>query len=212
MVAEDGRPELEPFLHRRFPASDIPVQARALYVRNPLRLIADVNDEQVPIEAFDRAGPALDLSHSVLRSVSPIHIEYLRNIHVGASMSLSIVVHGRLWGLIACHHGTAHRVPYAVRMTCDVLSHVLSAAVQSAVERQDLKRRQAAEVVRKQLTALLLDTDDFATAFESHAAALGQVLPFDAVLCVYGGVRSASACPWRRPPCCCAGSTGAMAT
>lgn len=193
VVTEERHPELEPFLHRRFPTSDIPLQARALYVRNPLRLIADVNDEQVPIEANDRAGPALDLSHSVLRSVSPIHVEYLRNIQVGASMSLSIVVHGRLWGLIACHHTKAHRVPYAVRMTCDVLSHVLSAAVQSAVERLDVKRRQAADTVRRQLTAMLLEADDFATAFETHAAALCQVLSFDAALCVYGGVRSASA-------------------
>lgn len=193
VMTEERKPGLDTFLHRRFPASDIPVQARALYVRNPLRLIADVNDEQVPIEAYDAAARPLDLSHSVLRSVSPIHIEYLRNIQVGASMSLSIVVHGRLWGLIACHHGTAHRVPYAVRMTCDVLSHVLSSAVQSAVERLDVKRRQAADEVRKQLTTLLLDSDDFAMDFEAQVVALGRVLSFDAALCVYGGARSASA-------------------
>jgi len=193
IVTEQLKPELEPFLHRRFPAADIPVQARALYVRNPLRLIADVNDVQVPIDAYDAAARPLDLSHSVLRSVSPVHIEYLRNIQVGASMSLSIVVHGRLWGLIACHHGSAHRVPYPVRMTCDVLSHVLSSAVQTAVERLADKRRQAAEQVRQRLTELLLNAEDFASSFQDQAEALGQALSFDAALCTYGGVRSGSA-------------------
>jgi light-regulated signal transduction histidine kinase (bacteriophytochrome) len=192
VVTEDCLPELDPFLHRRFPASDIPVQARALYVRNPLRLIADVNDEQVPIDAHDPAERPLDLSHSVLRSVSPIHIEYLRNIHVAASMSLSIVVHGRLWGLIACHHGTAHRVPYAVRMTCDVLSQMLSFSVQSGVERVAAKRRLAAAEVRKQLTQQLLTVDNFASSFEDHVEALGQAIAFDSSLCVYAGVRSRS--------------------
>ena len=195
VVAEVRVPALEPFLGRRFPASDIPVQARALYVRNPLRLIADVHDEQVPIDAHEPADRVLDLSYSVLRSVSPIHIEYLKNIQVGASMSLSIVVNGRLWGLIACHHGTAHRVPYAVRMTCDVLSHVLSASVQSAVERQAAKRRLAAVEVLKNLTDLLLGSDDFASAFPDMTEALGRVMSFDASLCSYGGIMTCAALP-----------------
>jgi chemotaxis family two-component system sensor kinase Cph1 len=96
---------MDSFLNRRFPASDIPPRARTLYIRNPLRLISDVDDHQVPIETDDAKARPLDLSYSMLRSVSPIHIEYLRNIQLQASMSLSIVVHGRLWGLIACHHG-----------------------------------------------------------------------------------------------------------
>jgi chemotaxis family two-component system sensor kinase Cph1 len=192
VVTEEHEPGLEPFLHRRFPASDIPVQARALYVLNPLRLIADVNDEQVPIDAHDPAARPLDLSHSVLRSVSPIHIEYLRNIHVAASMSLSIIVHGRLWGLIACHHASAHRVPYAVRMTCDVLSRVLSSAVQSAVEGLAAKRRRASAEISKRLKDLLERTDDFASGFSAQVEALAHVIHFDDALCVYGGVRSAS--------------------
>lgn len=194
VVAEEREPELEPFLHRRFPASDIPTQARALYVRNPLRLIADVDDEQVPIDVDDPAARPLDLSYSVLRSVSPIHIEYLRNIHVQASMSLSIVVHGRLWGLIACHHRTAHRAPYAVRMTCDVLSQILSSSVQSSVERSASKRRIAAGVVIKQMTQAL-NAEAFASNFEGLAESLGQVIAFDASLCAYGGVRSKTDLP-----------------
>ena len=193
IVTEECKDGLERFLGRRFPASDIPVQARALYIRNPLRLIADVNDEQVIIDALEPTAQPLDLSHAVLRSVSPIHIEYLRNIQVAASMSLSIIVHGRLWGLIACHHGSAHRVPYAVRMTCDVLSHVLSSAVQSAVEQLATRRRKAAIEINKRLADLLLCMDDFASSFHAQTEALGRVIQFDDAFCVYGGVRSTSA-------------------
>ena len=193
VVTEECKEGLEPFLNRRFPASDIPVQARALYIRNPLRLIADVNDQQVLIDALDPSDLPLDLSHAVLRSVSPIHIEYLRNIQVAASMSLSIIVNGRLWGLIACHHGSTHRVPYAVRMTCDVLSHVLSSTVQSAVEQQAVRRRRDATGISKCLADLLLCTDDFASSFPAQTEALQDVLHFDDAFCVYGGVRSVSA-------------------
>ena len=194
VVTEECVPTLESFLHRRFPASDIPPQARALYVRNPLRLIADVEDDQVSIDADDTDGATprpLDLSHSVLRSVSPIHIEYLRNINVQASMSLSIVVHGRLWGLIACHHGVGHRVAYAVRMTCDVLSQVLSSSVQSSVERSASRRRLAAVAVMQRMTQTLR-VETFASLFDSHADGLGKAIASDAALCVYGGIRSKS--------------------
>ena len=186
VVAEECLPELESFLHRRFPASDIPPQARALYVCNPLRLIADIDDDQVPIDAADATARPLDLTYSVLRSVSPIHIEYLRNIHVQASMSLSIVVHDRLWGLIACHHGVRHRVPYAVRMTCDVLSQVLSSSVQSNVERSAAKRRLAAVAVIERM-AQALRKQTLASSVASDVEALGKVIDFDASLCVLSG-------------------------
>ena len=194
VVAEECLPVLESFLHRRFPASDIPPQARALYVRNPLRLIADVDDQQVPIDADDAAARPLDLTYSVLRSVSPIHIEYLRNIQVQASMSLSIVVHGRLWGLIACHHGVRHRVPYAIRTTCDILSQVLSSSVQSNVERNASKRRIAAVAVIEQMTQALRN-ETFASTIGSDLDALKKVIAFDASLCVLGGLRLQSNLP-----------------
>lgn len=188
VVAEECLPTLEPFLHRRFPASDIPPQARALYVRNPLRLIADIDDDQVPVDAHDASARPLDLTYSMLRSVSPIHIEYLRNIQVQASMSPSIVVHGRLWGLIACHHGTGHRVPYAVRTTCDVFSQALSSSVQANVERSASKRRLAAVAVIEQMTQALRN-ETFALSVNSDVDALSKVIAFDASLCVLGGVR-----------------------
>lgn len=105
VVGEAARHDIGSFLGLHYPASDIPQQARALYLRNPFRIIADIGAEPLPILPMrDAAGAPVDLSLSVLRSVSPIHIEYLKNMGVGASMSVSIIVEGKLWGLFACHH------------------------------------------------------------------------------------------------------------
>ena len=115
VVAEAANHGLAPFLGLRYPASDIPAQARALYERNYLRIIADVDAPAIPIvPALSPEGAALDLTMSTLRSVSPIHLEYLRNMGVGASMSISIIVDGELWGLIACHHYSPRVLPMSV--------------------------------------------------------------------------------------------------
>ncbi len=136
VVAEACSDALEPYLGRRYPASDIPAQARRLYILNTLRLIADVGYEPVPLLADVAQQEPLDLSHSVLRSVSPIHIEYLRNMGVGASMSVSIVVGGRLWGMLACHHMAPRQVPYPIRMAVDVMAQVIASTVQSLAARE----------------------------------------------------------------------------
>ncbi len=112
------------------PATSRP-RARRLYVINTLRLIADVQSAPVGLDVADRAAAAAGHEPVTLRSVSPIHIEYLRNMGVGASISISIVINGQLWGMLACHHRSAHRVPYAIRMARGVLAQVLASNVQS---------------------------------------------------------------------------------
>lgn len=180
VMAESRREDLEPFVGLRYPASDIPAQARRLYTINTMRLIADVGYAPVPLLVPD--GAPVDLSHAVLRSVSPIHIEYLKNLGVEASMSVSIVVQDRLWGLLACHHESPRRVPYAIRMACDVLAQVLAATVQSldARERAELAR-QAAEA-RAALVETLLHDDDVLRALSGHTEALKATLGADEVL------------------------------
>ncbi|VWX59348.1 Histidine kinase [Burkholderiales bacterium 8X] len=187
VVAETVVPELDPYLHRRFPAADIPAQARRLYIINTLRLIADVGDAQVPIEALPGDATPLDLSHAVLRSVSPIHIEYLKNIGVAASMSVSIVVGGRLWGLIACHHRTPHRVPFAIRMACDVLSQMVSSSVQTALERAHAARRSAAADLRTRLVDVVLQSEDAAREVGALGSEMQQVIAHDALLFAHSG-------------------------
>ena len=184
VVAEAVREDLPRYLGQRYPAGDIPAQARRLYTINTLRLIADVGYRPVPLLGMAGAGAQvpLDLSHSILRSVSPIHIEYLQNMGVGASMSVSIVVNGRLWGLVACHHMAPRQVPYSVRMACDVLAQVLAAHVQStdARERSELVERGAA--LRTELIETLLHEDDVLLALQRHAPALCAVMEAGALV------------------------------
>ncbi|MBL8492034.1 MAG: PAS domain S-box protein, partial [Rhodocyclaceae bacterium] len=104
VIAETRREDLDAYLGHRFPASDIPPQARDLYTKNLVRLIADVDSTPVPLLVSDGDSGGIDLSFSWLRSMSPVHVEYLRNMGVKASLSISLVQNGRLWGLIACHH------------------------------------------------------------------------------------------------------------
>ena len=128
VIAEVKRADLEPFLGLHYPAADIPAQARRLYTLNWLRLIPDVKYRPCAlVPDGDRSAPPLDLSFSALRSVSPIHIEYLSNMGVTASMSVSLVHDELLTGLVACHHYSgAHHVPFVVRETCEFLGQTLS--------------------------------------------------------------------------------------
>jgi light-regulated signal transduction histidine kinase (bacteriophytochrome) len=181
VTAESRRDDLEPYLGRRYPASDIPAQARRLYIINTLRLISDVN--YTPSLLSGRAGdPPLDLSHSVLRSVSPIHIEYLQNMGVGASMSVSIVVAGRLWGLIACHHMAPLQVPYSVRMATDVMAQVIASLVQSMEARTRSKLVEESAEVRTRVMETLLHNDEPARALLDHAPALCHSLQAEALV------------------------------
>ena len=130
VIAEDSNEAAE-FLGHWFPASDIPAQARRLFLINTLRSIADVESEPVPILSAETASPGrpLDLSHSLLRSASPIHLEYLRNMGVRATMTASIVVRGRLWGMVAAHHRSPHRLDFTTRALCELLAQILSAQI-----------------------------------------------------------------------------------
>jgi light-regulated signal transduction histidine kinase (bacteriophytochrome)/CheY-like chemotaxis protein len=138
VVAEAARAGIGSFLDLRYPASDIPQQARKLYIRTPFRIIADVNAEPVPIlPRLDESGAPVDLSLSVLRSVSPIHIEYLKNMGVGASLSISIIVEGQLWGLFACHHYAARCPSFERRSIAELFGQMFALKLESR-ERKEL--------------------------------------------------------------------------
>ena len=124
VIAEAHEPGMESFLGLHYPASDIPAQARELYRSNLVRYIADVDYEPVPVTPWidnQRLQP-LDMSHSMLRSISPLHIQYLRNMGVQSTLTISLMVDGRLWGLISCHHRTATQLPLRLRRACHALS------------------------------------------------------------------------------------------
>lgn len=148
VLAEDRDPRQSSFVNHYFPATDIPQQARALYRRNLVRVIPDVSYEPAPVVwAVDHADGVLDMSDCVLRSVSPVHIQYLRNMDVAASMSVSVLYEGRLWGLVACHHDEPRVVPYESRQLCLQVGRFLSQqlkARQEADERAEIVRLQGA--------------------------------------------------------------------
>lgn len=157
VVAEAKAPSLGSFLGQHFPVSDIPVQARELYVKNWVRVIGDASFVPVPLVPDIKEGDAaVDLSFSHLRSVSPIHCEYLRNMGVAASMSISIVVDGELWGLIACHHNTPKHLSIPLRIAAELFAQYFSLHVTSIENRT---QKVSAAATRGQLDAIIDGVD-----------------------------------------------------
>jgi len=147
VIAEAKADDMEPYLGLRYPASDIPQQARLLYLLARIRLIPDVSYQPVGILRGNGAGdPAvLDMSHCLLRSVSPIHLEYVRNMGVAATMTVSIIQDQRLWGMIVCHHRTPLIPSYGARMTCDMIGQLLGLLIAEVLERVRLADMMARE-------------------------------------------------------------------
>ena len=153
VYAESKRDDLEPFLGLHYPHTDIPVQARQLYIINLLRLIVDVNYQPVPLLTIDdKPDKNLDLSLSTLRSVSPIHIQYLQNMGVGATLTISLLNKGRLWGLIACHHYSAKYIDHYTRINAQLQAHFLTSQIDV---RQMAEEYVVAGIVNNSLESLL---------------------------------------------------------
>jgi two-component system, chemotaxis family, sensor kinase Cph1 len=202
-VRSDG---LDSYLGLHYPASDIPRQARELYLRNGIRFIPDARYTPVALTPALRpdTGSPLDLTFALLRSVSPIHLEYLANMGIRASMSVSLVVRDQLWGLISCaHHGGPHYVPYEVRSDCELVGRMMSLLITAFEDRETAAGRQRrrpmldvlAEAMRAAddpLAALLARPRELFTLLRIHGAAVvsgdvrvtGHVPPHDAVQAV----------------------------
>jgi two-component system, chemotaxis family, sensor kinase Cph1 len=186
IVAEAKREDLDALVNRHYPASDIPPQARRLYIENTLRLISDVASTPIPLLSIGNR-PLLDMSHCILRSVSPIHIEYLQNMGVGASMSISIVVNGRLWGLIACHHMSAKQVPYSIRMACDVLCQILGSTVNQLETKVAAEQKVLTSAERAQLSLKLINSEDYVQDLLASADSLKNIIHADGLLISFNG-------------------------
>ena len=156
VVAEDRNEVLPSYLDLHFPASDIPRQARDLYRLNRLRLIARADYEPVRlIGASGEDARLLDLSLSTLRSVSPVHREYMRNMGTGASFSISLIREGRLWGLVSCHNREPRSVPFGVRTACALLGQVLSLQLSVREQAEALTHRMRLQATLTPMVATL---------------------------------------------------------
>jgi light-regulated signal transduction histidine kinase (bacteriophytochrome)/CheY-like chemotaxis protein len=160
VAAEACKPGIGSFKGLRYPASDIPAQARELYRRNLLRVISDVASVPVPvIPELDETGQPLDLSLSILRSVSPIHIEYLKNMGVGASMSISIIVDDALWGLFACHHYSPLCPSFERRSVCELFAQMFSMRLESRERKVLIEFERRARDISDQLLGAVASDD-----------------------------------------------------
>lgn len=170
VVGEDNNGRLPIYMNHRFPASDIPAQARELYRLNRVRIIPD--SRYAPVSLVPMVNPttghALDMSFSTLRSVSPIHIEYMKNMETAASMSVSILRNGKLWGLISCHHREPKMIAVSMRTTCDLIARAFALRL-SALEHANLyERRIAVRFMYSKLLADMADRGDFAAALAEN--------------------------------------------
>ena len=162
VVAEEKLDRLEPYLNLHFPASDIPKPARKLFGSNWIRLIPDAYAE--PVELFPAINPGnnrpLDLTQSILRSPYPCHLEYLHNMGVGASLTISLIDNGKLWGLIACHHLTPKFVPYELRKACEFLGRVIFSEISNREESEDYDYRLKLDRMRSQIIDNITQAED----------------------------------------------------
>ncbi len=136
IVAEARHPRLDTLLGHHYPASDIPQRARELYLRTRVRVLVDVHYSAVPlVPRVAPGGQELDMSLCYLRSMSPLHLQYLKNMGVNATLVVSLVREGQLWGLIACHHDAPRNLRYPVRAACEMLAEAVATRL-AAIENQ----------------------------------------------------------------------------
>jgi light-regulated signal transduction histidine kinase (bacteriophytochrome) len=157
VVAEAKAANQHSFLGQHFPFADIPVQARELYRRNWTRLVGDASSQPVVLHPALRADQQpVDMSYSHLRSVSPIHCEYLRNMGIASSMSISVVVGENLWGLVVCHHDTPKVLSIPLRVATELFAQYFSLQIAAAESR---KVQRAAAYARRRLDAVMNSMD-----------------------------------------------------
>ncbi len=199
VVEEAKAHDLESYRGLHYPASDIPAQARRLYVLNWLRIIPDVAYVPVPLvpTLSPGTGQPLDLSLATLRSVSPVHVEYLRNMGVRASMSVSLVRGQKLWGLFACHHREPRHVPFVVRAACELIGRLVSLQAAALAEIEAAGQRRALRGVEAPLIeALRSDPGGWAAGLARRSTELLRIVnATGAAICDGHEVRRIGATP-----------------
>ncbi len=191
VIAEEQAPGQDPYLGLHYPAGDIPRQARRLYFRNRLRLIANVNYRPVPLVVSPHLPDptALDLSLSVLRSVAPVHLDYLRNMGVAATMTVSLIIEDRLWGMLACHHRTPKQVSARVRAAGEMIGQLLALQLRAAETQQEHAcEARLARLVSQTVAAMAAGESLPVGAAAAPESLLGMV-DADAALLQIGGER-----------------------
>jgi len=198
VAAEALNRGLEPFLGLNYPATDIPRQARELYRRNRIRIIANVDAEDVDVVPdTDPHGETLDLSLSVLRAVSPIHIEYLKNMGVSASFSISIIVDDKLWGLFALHHYQPRHLSMNMRNTMELFGQMISLVFEGRLSKEMREAEEAARNLHDEVVGRLMSTSPSMEELIDFADDFRKLIPCDGfAIWAKDVVRTVGQCPF----------------
>lgn len=170
VIAEEKREEMEPYLGLHYPESDIPKPARRMFSSNWIRLIPDAAAE--PVKLFPEVNPIshrpTDLTCSILRSASPCHLQYLHNMGVGSSLTISLIKEGKLWGLIACHHLTSKYISYELRKACEFLGRVIFSELSEREETEDYDYRIQLTYIQSALIDYMAQEENFIDGLVKH--------------------------------------------
>lgn len=163
VIGEASKDDMVKYMGFHFPSSDIPKQARQLYLKNPYRMIPDtLSTTHALVPNKNRANNGYtDLSDCNLRSVAQVHIEYLKNMGIQASMSVPIIKDQKLWGLIACHHQTAKQLTYEMRSAFELLATLISEQISSRHTQKQLERRVLLFTQLGKLVQTMSESQDF---------------------------------------------------
>lgn len=177
VMAESKEDDYVSYMGQRFPASDIPAQARELYTLQHIRLIQDANYVPAPLVPARNpvTGAPNDLSFAALRSVSPVHLQYMRNMGTLASMSVSLIVKGKLWGLISCHNAGPAPLEFEKRTACEQLGQVLSLCIESREDAAELTFRLE---VRRMMVEMLGNLTKGADIIDNMRVVFPELLSF----------------------------------
>lgn len=187
VVAEARGNGASSFLNHHFPATDIPRQARALYLRNPVRVIPDSHYTPQPLRPVDPDEAPLDMSDAGLRSVSPVHLQYLRNMGVRASASVSIIVDDALWGLVACHSAAPQLMPYEIRVACTTLARNLARQLKAKADAELYRERVRLRRLEDELIARLPAEAALDEALAARSAQLMELVDADGLALIGDG-------------------------
>jgi|GEM_PF-399868 len=189
VIGEEMNEGMENYLGLKFPASDVPKQARDLYLKSPYRIIP--NREYVPSKLIPEINPltgnVTDLSDCRLRSVIPVHLEYLKNMNVMASMSTRIIHREKLWGLIACHHRTEKYLSFEECSILEFLSNIISSKLSSVINLSSHDKNIKLNSLYNQLAEHIGSDDNLITALKLNNKSLLSMLGADSVAICWRG-------------------------
>ncbi|TPE46185.1 ATP-binding protein [Pontibacter mangrovi] len=189
VIAEKLQGEGRSYLHHHFPATDIPAQARELLVKKTVRQIVDVSAPAVDIKPYlnPATGQPSNIILSELRNPSEIHLEYLQNMGVQATLSLSIVVGGKLWGIIACQHKSAHFVNYWKRQVCNNVAQAFANNVLAQQEHRDVQQLKVYRQKKDALVQQLMRAPDLGEELQKQPERLLSINAAGGVALLLGG-------------------------